>query len=301
MVAANQRMGAAVVLHDQGVQHGFARAGEDVGDPQRGEDGAVLRVVRIEHSAVGQHAELMAHVLALGHLHQRLEQQAVDFLQRVAMDVFVAAVQRVGAGDETGHSAELLLFVEQPPGVAGLHAQRLERPPVHPPQHVQRAAQGGVTHAAVDGIDPGMVAIGGAEQMARPFFFVVVEDVLDLQDGDRFFAAVGQRHLVAHRQRLDHFAVALANGREAQGHRPDQAVAQPSLLEHGLVIGLVHEALVGGKYPGGDHLDGDTDLEVDAYRRQLARLGQHRFPFLGRHNLIDQLATVRLLRVLLER
>ncbi|MNP14927.1 hypothetical protein D3C76_1072650 [compost metagenome] len=103
VVAADQRVGAAVVLHDQGVQYRFTRAREDIGDPQRRKNGPVLRVVGVQHVAVGQHAVFVTHVFPFGHFHQGLQEQAIDAFQRVAVDVFMPSVQRVGARDESGH------------------------------------------------------------------------------------------------------------------------------------------------------------------------------------------------------
>jgi len=122
----------------------------------------------------------------------------------------------------------------------------------------------------VDGVHTRVVAVGGAEQLAGAFFLVVVEDVFDGEDGHRLVALVDQGHFIAHRQGGDHLAVALAHRREAQRHRPHHAIGQPATAQHRQVVGLVHEALVGREHAGGDHLDGDHRLQVDADRRQCA-------------------------------
>ncbi|MCY1503016.1 hypothetical protein D9M68_371280 [compost metagenome] len=187
----------------------------------------------------------MTYIFPLGHFHQGLQEQAVDAFQRVAVDVFMPAVQRVGARDEAGHGVEFLLLVEQAPGVLGFATQLLEGAPVHALQQVQRAAQGDIAHAAKDGIHAGVVAIRRTEQLARAFFLVVIEDVLDAENRHRLVAAVRQRHLAAHGECADDVPVALAHGGEAQRHRPDHAIAQTAGGKHGLIVGLVHETLVG--------------------------------------------------------
>ncbi|MDT4846695.1 hypothetical protein FQZ97_807280 [compost metagenome] len=110
---------------------------------------------------------------------------------------------------------------------------------------MQRATQRDIAHAAVDGVHAGVVAVRGAEQLAGSFFLVVIEDVFDAENRHRLVAAVGQCHLTAHGERADDLPIALAHGGKTQRHRPDQAIAQAAGAQYGLIIGLVHEALVG--------------------------------------------------------
>ena len=110
----------------------------------------------------------MARIFAFRHLDERLQEQAVDFFQRIAVNVFVAAMQRVGACDEPGDGAEFLLLIKQLPRIFRLHAKLFERTPVGPPQQLDRSAERDVAHAPENRVHPGMGPVGRAEQMPAP-------------------------------------------------------------------------------------------------------------------------------------
>src|SRR5690606_23696639 len=141
------------------------------------------------------------------------------------------------------------------------------------------------------------VSVRGAKQLLGALLFVVGEDVLDAQDGYRLVVAIGQRHFRADRKSFNNVAVAIANRGEAQRHRPHHTITQTTLFEHGVVVGLVHEAFVGGQHTRGDHLYGDHRLQIHADAGQGARTFNLVLDAILRDDLVDQRSTVRLLWV----
>ena len=125
VVAAHDEVGAAVVLAADRVPHRLARAAVAHRGREGREQHAVLRVVAVEQRAVAVDAHRGRDVVALRLADQRVDQQAVDDLERGLGDVLVRPVDRV-AGLEAGHAAPAALG-EDPPGVDGIERQLGER------------------------------------------------------------------------------------------------------------------------------------------------------------------------------
>jgi hypothetical protein len=94
--------------------------------------------------------------------------------------------------------------------------------------------------------DAGMRGVRGAKRVPRLALFVVFEDLVHLEYGDRPPRLVGQCDLVVRRRPVD---------READGQGPWQALRQPHLFEHPLVVLLAHEALERRQRAGSQHVE----------------------------------------------
>ena len=95
VVAADDEVRAAVVLAHQRVEDRFARPGVAHRRRQHAQQHAILRVVVVEQDLVAAHAHVGRDVVVLGLADQRVQQQAVDDLERGLLEVLVRAVHRV--------------------------------------------------------------------------------------------------------------------------------------------------------------------------------------------------------------
>src|SRR4028119_1158902 len=95
VVAADDEVGAAVVLAAEGVEDSLARATVTHRRRKDAEEGAVLRVVPLENYLVGAHPHVRRDVLSAGLSDQRVEQEAVDDFEGALLDVLVGAVDGV--------------------------------------------------------------------------------------------------------------------------------------------------------------------------------------------------------------
>ena len=121
MIAADDEMGAAVVLAHQRVEHGLARTGVAHRGGKTGEQHAIARIVALEQHAVARDAHRGGDVVVLGRPEQRMQQQSVHRLERRLLDVFMRAVHRV-ACLKSHHGAPAPLR-EHAPGVGGIERQ----------------------------------------------------------------------------------------------------------------------------------------------------------------------------------
>ena len=136
-----------------------------------------------------------------------------------------------------------------------------------------------VVRLAVEPRHAGMSVVGRAEAPLRLALLVVAVDLLDLEDGERPAALVGERDPVSARLVLDG---------EADGQRPRKAAREAHVLDDALVVGRRHEARERRERARGEHVqvgqlarrerDGLERLDVV---RPLARA-------------LDELAAVRL-------
>ena len=95
MVAANDEMGAAVVLADQPVPDRLARAGHAHGEVQERHGGRGRRVF-VEHRLIAAHAREMVHIAGFGQADDRVDQQVrLCFPGRAEGQFLMRAVQRV--------------------------------------------------------------------------------------------------------------------------------------------------------------------------------------------------------------
>jgi hypothetical protein len=95
VVAADDEVGAAVVLAADRVEDRLARAAVAHRRREDAEEGAVLRVVLLEDHLVGAHPDVRRDVLGAGLADQRVEQEAVDDFEGALLDVLVGAVDGV--------------------------------------------------------------------------------------------------------------------------------------------------------------------------------------------------------------
>ena len=95
VVAADDEMGDAVILADQRVQNGLARAGVTHGQRHHGQHGAVFVVIVVDEHLVALHASIGRNVIGFGLADQRMNQQAVGHLQGALGQIFVRAVDRI--------------------------------------------------------------------------------------------------------------------------------------------------------------------------------------------------------------
>ena len=136
-----------------------------------------------------------------------------------------------------------------------------------------------VVRLAVEPRDARMSVVGRSEAALRLALLVVVVDLLDLEDGERPAALVGEGDPVSARLVLDG---------EADRERPRKAAREAHVLDHALVVGRRHEARQRRERSRGEHVqvgqlarrerDGLERLDV---ARPLARA-------------LDELAAVRL-------
>ena len=106
VVAADDEVRAAVVLADDRVPDGFARAAHSHRERQEREHGRVLRVVRHE-GLVAADARVVVDVARLGHADDRVDEQVRAFFLRGAeRELVVRAVHRVAGleGDDLASS-----------------------------------------------------------------------------------------------------------------------------------------------------------------------------------------------------
>ena len=106
VVAADDEVRAAVVLADDGVPDGFARAAHSHREREEREHGRVLRVVRHER-LVAADARVVVDVARLGHADDRVDEQVGAFFLRGAeRELVVGAVHRVAGleGDDLASS-----------------------------------------------------------------------------------------------------------------------------------------------------------------------------------------------------
>ena len=159
------------------------------------------------------------------------------------------------AGLEADHAPPAALG-ECRPRVGGVESQ-LRKRRGHPVE--DRDPSGQVERVLlVQPGDAGVLAVGGPEAALGLPLLVIGVGVLDVEDGEQPAVLVGERDAVCLRSRLDG---------EADGERPRQAVREPHLLDHALVVVRAHEALERRERTAGEH------VEVgDLARRQGDRL-----------------------------
>src|SRR5690625_7885817 len=81
MIPANQSVGTTIVFHDQSMKNRLTWPSEDVGHPQRSQDGSLLRIIGLEHVPIGKNTELVTGVFSFGHFYQRLNKNPIQFFQ----------------------------------------------------------------------------------------------------------------------------------------------------------------------------------------------------------------------------
>src|ERR671916_2476805 len=188
VVAADDEVGAAVVLATDRVEDRLAGAAVAHRRREDAEESAVLRVVLVEDHLVGAHPDVRGDVLGAGLADQRVEEQAVHDLQRALLDVLVGAVDGV-ARLEADDALPALLgkdLAQLARGVVVL-GERLRVGVVD--EEGDLAPDQGVL-LAVDGGDAGVLFVRRAEDLAGLPLLVVGELVLDEHLGEDAALAV---------------------------------------------------------------------------------------------------------------
>src|SRR5918998_6311195 len=195
VVAADYEVGAAVVLAADGVEDRLSRSAVAHGGREDGEKRPVLRVVLLQDHLVGAHPGVGRDVLGAGLADERVEEQAIHYLQSTLLDVLVGAVYGVAR----------LEADDALPAVLGEHPAQLARGVVVLGEGLgvrvldeegHLAADQDVA-LAVDGGHPGVLLVRGAENLAGLALLIVGVLVLDGHRGEHAALAVHERHVVA--------------------------------------------------------------------------------------------------------
>src|SRR5918998_3433508 len=262
VVAADDKVGAAVVLAADRVEDRLARAAVAHRRREDAEEGAVLRVVLVEDDLVGAHPYVRRDVLGAGLADQRVEEEAVDYLERALLDVLVGAVDGV-ARLEADDALPALLgkdLAQLARGVVVL-GERLRVRVVD--EEGDLAPDQGVL-LAVDGGDAGVLFVRRAEDLAGLALPVVGELVLDEHGGEDAAIAVHERDLVA---LGDGTGLGVVHG-EGDREAPDQPVLEVHRLDDRIVVGLDHEAGQRREDARGDHLEVGEGPGLERYPAQ---------------------------------
>ena len=262
VVASDDEVRAAVVLAADRMPDCLARARVTHRGRKGREDDAPGRVVALEQHAVALDTRRGRGVVGLRLADERMDEQAVDRLERALRQVLVRAVDRVSgleADDPLpallGEDPARLGRVERELGVRRLRPLE-DR---HAAGEVERVLRVEPRHA-------GMRLVRRPEAALRLTLAVVGEDVLDVECGEEAAALVRECDPLAGRRPLD---------READGERPRRAVREAHVLDDALVVGAAEEAFERRERADREHVEvgelsrGQRDaLEaLDAVRR----------------------------------
>src|SRR5262245_998155 len=113
VIAADDEMGAAVVLADDGVEDRLARSGEAHHRGEYGEQRPFSRVVLLDEDLVAAEAYVSRYVRGAGLAEKRLYETAVEDFESRLQNELVGAVDRI-ARLEADHGAPSLLPDERP-------------------------------------------------------------------------------------------------------------------------------------------------------------------------------------------
>ena len=284
MVAADDQMVGAVVAADDRVPHRLARAGHAHRQRQQSQQDAVRVVVAVGQGFVGADPGEVIHVAGLGQADDGVQQErAVHLFGGTFGQFLVDAVQRV-AGLERHHigMAEL-----RQPG-AGLRrgqAQIDEIVVFRQVQHAQPAGDVELAPAMHLGHQR-MAQVQRAEGLLGDLVEVPGVDLLDRHHRQQFVLVVAQGDVGVEGD------LRAGGHRQGDGDREQRAVGQAHGVQHGLVIGLSHEAIQRREGADGQHLQVARRAVGDLDRRQLAGVGLEFFLLVEWHEKIDQLAAV---------
>jgi hypothetical protein len=243
VVAADDHVGAAVVLADQAVPDGLARAGHAHREVQKAHRRGG-RGILVEHRLVAAHAGEMVDVARLGHADHGMDQQVRLRLARGAEGQFlVRAVQRVARleGDDAA-----------PAELAEIGAQLVRRVAAGAEIVMRRRLDAGDRPAEIDRarvvvqvVDRRMRDVVGAEDLLRLARLVRRPLVGDREDGEDHALGVAERDVLAGFDRVGEGLGHVQRDR----HRPERAIGQPHRVDDAVVIGLPMNPFSGLKPP----------------------------------------------------
>src|SRR6266566_5170633 len=242
VVATDNEVRAAVVLPADRMPDRLSRTCVAHCGRERRKHDAVLWVVVLEQDPVALDTRCRRYVVGLGVADQGVDQQSVDRFERALREVLVRAVDRV-AGLEANHALPSTLC-ENRAGLRRIERKLRERRPCaledrHFAGQIERLL-------LVEPGDAGVRRVRGPKRVPRLALLVVFEDLVHLEHGDRLARLVGQCDLVVGRRSVEG---------ETDGQRPGQALRQPHLFEHTLVVLPAHEALERRERAGSQHVE----------------------------------------------
>src|SRR5690606_17907390 len=121
----------------------------------------------------------------------------VQLLQRVAVDIFMSSMQRICSGNKSSDRLKLLLLIKELPRIFRFHPQFFKRSPMKAAEQFNRTCQGSISHAAINGIYSRMVAVRRSEQVGCTKFPVIMENILQLEQSNRFRRMINQCYFIA--------------------------------------------------------------------------------------------------------
>jgi hypothetical protein len=242
VVAPDDEVRAAVVLAADRVPDRLARTGVAHRRGEGRDDHPVGRVVAVDEHAVALDAGRRGDVLRLRLAHERVDEEAVDGLERNLGQVLVGSVNWISR--LKSNDAPPATLRERGAGVGRVERELRER---RRDAVEHRDPPGEVEGVLVEEArDPRMVGVGGAEAALGLALLVVLVDLADLEHREQPPLLVGQRDAVAFRSCGD---------RQADGQRPRQRVREPHVLDHALVVVATHEALERRERAGREHVE----------------------------------------------
>ena len=195
MVAADDEVGAAVILANQAVPDGFARSAHAHGERQHGELHGAVRIFR-EQQLVAAGADEIIDVAGLGHADGRMDEQiGFDLLGGAHGEFDVGAMHRITRleGDDAG-PAEAGEFGAQFGGSQAQGAEIVVGRRLH--SFDFSADVPGIRF--VDGVvGAGVGAADGTENGLGFGFFVGLPHVFDVEDGEHYAFGIAQGDLAA--------------------------------------------------------------------------------------------------------
>ena len=289
MVAADDQVGAAIVLADDRVPDRLARAGHAHRQRQQAEGGRLLGIVA-DQLLVAAHAGEMVDVAGLGHADHGMDQQVgLGRLGGAVGQLLVGAVHRV-AGLEGDHPAPAQL-AEPVAQLLRRVAQMLEIVVHGRLDALHSAAQIDGAGMVVQVAHRRMSLVVGAEHRHRLGPLVGLPAIGDRERGVQHALAVAQVDGLADLDLLGE------GGGHVEGdrYRPQDTVGEAQVGEHRLVVGPTHEAL--------ERRESAIHQELEIAELAIGQVpglapGRSALGHLGRRGVeveIAQLATVRVL------
>ena len=287
VVAADDEVGAAVVLANEGVPDGFARAAHAHGEGDEGELGGAGRVFADEELVAADAGEVID-VAGLGHADDGMDEEAgFDLFRGAEGELDVGAVHRVARLE--GDDAAPALAGELGAQLGGSEAEGLEVVMARELQAFETAADVPRVALVHQVGDAGMRVARAVEDGFSFGLAIGLPDVLDMQDGDHDAFAVAQGDLAA--AGLEGFGKGFGNV-ERDRHRPEEAAGQFHVAANAFVIGFVHEAGEGREPAVQEHLEVADLARGEIPGREVARFGFGRGGGVAIEDEVDELAAV---------
>src|SRR5207253_2474913 len=193
-VPPDDEVAAPVVLPDERVEDRLARSGVAHGARERGEEDAVRREVVLDERLVAAEAHVGRQVVLLRLADERVDEQALDQLERAFLDVLVRAVDGVPRL-EADHRAPAALG-ESGARLGGIEAKLLEAGERRPRDQLDAPGEQHLAAPPQVG-DAGMARVFGA--VDQPRLLAAIPPVLlrELEEAERLPPRGGERDRAA--------------------------------------------------------------------------------------------------------